>query len=601
LRKVAFPDTVQGVITSRIDRLTPQSQLTLKIASVIGTAFSAQVVKDIHPIGMDVPHLAEHLEALERADLTVRDPHSTELVYRFKHMITREVAYNQLLFAQRQKLHLSVAEWYETRFADDLTQSYAVLAHHYRLAEVTPKAVEYLEKSAVLTFSIGLGKESVTLGLEAARLLGVDLPEDPKAIIPLLGAELGEIQRLLAGRAPKDLLDLPPLANAEVGAVLGLLLRIEPFAHQSMQPELFALMALRSMTLTLTHGNGMPSPAVYAMYSIVYRAMTGDSTTAHQLSQLALDLDARQGEYLKALVSFVHTWFNQHWMNHVSEGIETSLAAARAGFAGGDILFGCFNLSAHVVYLANTGRRLEEVAAVAAKHLRENGKRVLNAAFHCVHELQMAKALAGLTVDRLSFTDADFDEAVDVASICKTDHYNQIGYYFTSKLRLHYYYGDYERALEHADRALPLLPAFAGQVGEVDLTFFRALSLLARAREVSGADRQELTEKARADLAKLAAWGTLSEPNFRHKTLLVEAELARIEQSRDEAIDKYAEAAVEAAKWGYVQHEALARELDASFRRSIGDDAGSRTALDAAIERYAAWGAHAKVLHLSTS
>jgi predicted ATPase/class 3 adenylate cyclase len=592
LSSVAFPDTVQGLITSRMDRLSPQCQLTLKVASVIGPAFPARLLRETHPIEADAQDLDAQLATLERADLIVRDGDSAESAYRFKHIITREVAYNQLLFAQRQKLHRAVAEWYEQTFPGDLAASFTLLAHHYKLAAVTSKAVEYLQKSSTATFSIGLGQQSVTVGLEALRLMSVDLPEDPRAITPLLGAELAEIQRLLAGREPAELLELPPLGDAGVGTVLGLLLHIMPFAHQSMQPELFALMALRGMTLTLAHGHGPPSAAVYAMYSIVYRAMTGDSRTAFEFSKLALDLDAQHGSPLHALVSFVYTWFNQHWVHHVAVGVDPSGKAAQAGFAAGDVLYGCFNLSAHVVYLANAGRPLDEVAKIAAKHLAENGKRVNNAAFHCVHELQMAKALAGRTSDRLGFTDAEYDEERDVASICRTDHYNQIGYYLTSKLRLHYYYRDYSGALQHAKQALPLLAAFHG---EVDFTLFHTLALLGRAREVQGAERTALLDAASAGIEKLRSWSALCEPNFLHKLLLTQAELARLEGRREAALGDYAAAAREAARSGFVQHEALAYELEASFRSSLADEVVAQSVRERAIGAYQRWGAHAKV------
>ena len=46
----AVPDTIQGVITSRIDRLPPSQQLTLKVASVIGRLFAYDTLEAIHPI-----------------------------------------------------------------------------------------------------------------------------------------------------------------------------------------------------------------------------------------------------------------------------------------------------------------------------------------------------------------------------------------------------------------------------------------------------------------------------------------------------------------------------------------------------------------------
>src|SRR5262249_35696553 len=50
LETVAVPESVQGVIVSRIDRLAPGLQLALKVASVIGRAFAYRVLCDVYPV-----------------------------------------------------------------------------------------------------------------------------------------------------------------------------------------------------------------------------------------------------------------------------------------------------------------------------------------------------------------------------------------------------------------------------------------------------------------------------------------------------------------------------------------------------------------------
>jgi class 3 adenylate cyclase len=151
-----IPNTIEGVITSRIDRLTPQEQLTLKVASVIGRAFAMRTLHDIHPIDADRPLLEGHLSRLEQLDLTPLDTPSPDLTYIFKHIITQEVAYNLMLFTQRKQLHRMVAGWYERTYAEDLSPYYPLLAHHYTQSEDRAKAIEYLVKAgerALLQFA----------------------------------------------------------------------------------------------------------------------------------------------------------------------------------------------------------------------------------------------------------------------------------------------------------------------------------------------------------------------------------------------------------------------------------------------------------------
>lgn len=160
LKSLSLPDTVEGVITSRIDRLAPALQLTLKVASVIGRIFTAPLLQDIHPIERDRPLLREQLSSMIRLDLMLADSGEPDLTYLFKHVITQEAAYNLMLFAQRRELHAAVARWHERRFADDLSPFYAVLAHHWLRAESPARAMEYLEKAAGQALGRGAYKEA---------------------------------------------------------------------------------------------------------------------------------------------------------------------------------------------------------------------------------------------------------------------------------------------------------------------------------------------------------------------------------------------------------------------------------------------------------
>lgn len=144
LRALQVPDTVQGIVTSRIDRLTPQQQLTLKSASVIGRVFTYHLLHQIYPVEGDKGQLSDDLNVLDRLDITPLESPYPELAYIFKHIITQEVAYNLMLFAQRQRLHRKVGESLEANFTDRLGEFYTQLAEHFLRAELWDKALSYL-------------------------------------------------------------------------------------------------------------------------------------------------------------------------------------------------------------------------------------------------------------------------------------------------------------------------------------------------------------------------------------------------------------------------------------------------------------------------
>lgn len=597
---LAFPETLQGLVTSRIDRLPPPEQLVLKVASVIGTAFAVRLLREVHPVRDDLPRLDELLDALRRAALTVLDSPEPERSYSFNHIITHEVAYDQMLFAQRRMLHQAVAEWYERAYRDDRPELLSLLAHHWSRAGVVARAVGYLEKSAVRSFSLGYASTAVDQGLAAARLLGVTLPRLPAQIMPLLGAELGRIQQLLAGREPAALLDLPRLAKDDIEAVIGLLLRMQPSVHVSAQGELFALITLRCMSLTLEHGNGGSAPLVYSMFALVYRLMTQDAVAALAFSQLALDLDARQGRRLFAPVVFIHAYFIQHWVHPVAQTLDLVQQAADAGFAHGDLLYACFNNSVYVIHLAHAGRPLSEVMDVARRNYARNGRRVVNSAFHCILELQLAKAFAGLTRSPLSLSDDEYEEERDLASVFQTEMHEEAGGYLLVKARLHYLFDDAAGSLEFAARAKPYLPAIVGQVAESELTEYHALAVLSLARQLgsdAAGERDRLLGEARDDIEQMRKWAVPGQHSFAHRLLLIEGELASTEGEVALARRSFMAAAEMARNLGQIQYEALAHERCAAMLHA-GADPAARECADLAREAYALWGADALVAKL---
>ncbi len=97
------PDTVQRVITSRLDQLPPGEAMTMKVASVIGPRFALRTLTEIYPLPTEASTLLGHLDTLSRLDLVAPSPSAAEPTWEFGHVITQEVAYNLMLASQSQR------------------------------------------------------------------------------------------------------------------------------------------------------------------------------------------------------------------------------------------------------------------------------------------------------------------------------------------------------------------------------------------------------------------------------------------------------------------------------------------------------------------
>lgn len=142
--EVAIPETLQGVIAARIDRLDESVKQALKVASVVGRSFIYRVLAAISDVS---DRLDISLEELQKLELIREKRRLPELEYFFKHALVQEAAYESILAERRRELHRHVGQCIERLFADRLDDFYGILAHHYARAEEWTKAQEYLSRA----------------------------------------------------------------------------------------------------------------------------------------------------------------------------------------------------------------------------------------------------------------------------------------------------------------------------------------------------------------------------------------------------------------------------------------------------------------------
>ncbi len=146
---IGLPDSIHGIVLARLDRLPDAVQLTVKTASVIGRDFELDVLQRAHPQRIDQAELAAHLAALEERDFARIESAEPALVYRFKHNITQEVAYQTLLDRQRRQLHQTVGETLEALQPESVDR----LALHFYYSDtddtqLRAKSLHYLDAAA---------------------------------------------------------------------------------------------------------------------------------------------------------------------------------------------------------------------------------------------------------------------------------------------------------------------------------------------------------------------------------------------------------------------------------------------------------------------
>ncbi len=135
------PDTLQGVLMARLDRLPAETRRIAQLAAVIGRIFQYRVLLKLAETAGGLEADLSHLEREELIQELRRDP---ELEYIFKHGLTQEVAYESLLAPQRRELHARVGAALEELAGDRLGELPAILGGHFLQGGNWEKAYIYL-------------------------------------------------------------------------------------------------------------------------------------------------------------------------------------------------------------------------------------------------------------------------------------------------------------------------------------------------------------------------------------------------------------------------------------------------------------------------
>jgi class 3 adenylate cyclase/tetratricopeptide (TPR) repeat protein len=193
---VGVPETVQGIISARLDSLGGQEKALLQAAAVLGRQFWLGAVVAVD--GCERSDAEGRLHALHRKEFVRRERRSSvaaETEFTFAHLLVRDVAYGQIPRAQRIEKHRAAAEWIESLAPDRLDDRADMLAHHYlaalALAQATggetaafaDAARNALRDAGERALSLGALRAGARLLAQALELWPEDDPERPALIL----------------------------------------------------------------------------------------------------------------------------------------------------------------------------------------------------------------------------------------------------------------------------------------------------------------------------------------------------------------------------------------------------------------------------------
>ncbi len=442
-------------------------------------------------------------------------------------------------------------------------------------------------------------KEVLKTGLEALKLLGIDLIENPSQAD--VQRELESTAALLAEREIEDLINLPEIAAPEPLAAITILSNIGSAAFITL-PALWILIICKTVNLSINYGNTIWSPMYYAAYGFVLCGVVQDIELGYKFGQLALTsaerLNNKKGKVRTLRFSGTHI---MQWKVHLSNTIPMLADAYQSGVETGD--FECAGYAAYnVCYNSfSAGEELTQLEQKTATYSKATNQ---------IRRKSPSNWLAILWQTILNLLDRSENPSRLVGRVCNEEEAlshaiavkdgTVIQILYLHKVMLCYLFEEHHQAVQTAIlarkhfeevSAITFLPIFC---------FYHSLALLSLSLDASNSEKAAWLNCVNTNQEKMQKWAEHAPMNYLHKFYLVEAEKAGVLGQFLEAEEFYERAIQGARENEYIQEEALAYELAAKHYLARGREKFAQLYMKEAHYCYERWGAMAKVKDLET-
>ncbi|MBW4645450.1 MAG: AAA family ATPase [Goleter apudmare HA4340-LM2] len=469
---------------------------------------------------------------------------------------------------------------------------------------VLAQAKTLLEKVKVIEIKIkALGMqnkalEAVNAGLDFLKLLGVALPENPSQSDVQLA--MAEVALKMDGRNIEDLLDLPEMTEGTNLAIMHILSSLSVSVYQT-NPQLFLLIILKKIELSLKYGNTPLSAYAYVIYGLILCGSIGDIESGYKVGNLALRLtDKFNAQELEAKMTLIFYGAISHWKEHVKNTLNHLLQGYSVGLQTGDLEFASHCLYNHCYAAYFIGQELTSLESAMAIYS--------NAIFHIKQKRsfiwhgiywQSVLNLLQATENPCILIGKAYNEDKMLPVHQKVQDRTGLLYLYSNKLFLAYLFCDFEQAIKNSQLAENYLENGVGNQIVPLVYFYDSLARLAVYSDASHSEQQHILNRVLTTQVKIYKWADHAPMNYLHKFYLVKAEQHRVLNQYLDAIECYDRAISLAKEHEYLNEEALANELAARFYLEWGKNKIAQTYLTDAYYCYSRWGAKAKVEDLA--
>jgi class 3 adenylate cyclase/tetratricopeptide (TPR) repeat protein len=168
---IAIPDTLQGSLLSRLDRLEPIVKETAQIAATVGREFGRKLLGLIASKPQnELQKTLDHLVAAEIIVPASGTPAGGD-AYLFRHALIQEIAYQSLLLARRRQYHAQIAIALEQHYPEVAERQPELIAQNFAAAELPARAIGYWQRAGERALAGAAYEEAIAHAQRGLELL----------------------------------------------------------------------------------------------------------------------------------------------------------------------------------------------------------------------------------------------------------------------------------------------------------------------------------------------------------------------------------------------------------------------------------------------
>ncbi|MBV7339241.1 AAA family ATPase [Chloroflexi bacterium TSY] len=423
------------------------------------------------------------------------------------------------------------------------------------------------------------------------HLCGIDISETEVDFLFAIQAEEMQIENHLARKELRSLFSAPPMVDESKMRAMQLLPNLAMCGYLTGDHLLFDLGVLKGVNLSLQHGQIDLSAYMYTMYA-VWLVKNGRYREGAEFAKFAIELSDRY-QNCRAQTNILNMGgvLVIHSREHLKHTIPILTRGYHIGFEAGDIMYGTFNYFNIAVQMFAKGDPLPAVLAQVETAINLAYKNQIVGIIDLGYSYKQLLLFLRNCHTQNNLADETFEEA-QLQRIKTTNHFAFLMHY---RLQKEFWFRNHKAAYQIAKQAEPTLCRIPGYILVADHYFLYSLILTALYSDSSEQEKEQYRGEISACREKMKVYAENCPENFRHKSLLIEAEIARIEQRNWESAELYDQAIDEADKHEFLHIKALANECTANFWLSKGREKVAKVYLTEAYSDYERWGATAKV------